>query len=165
MLCSNIYVFLCNKFLISIQSLNRTWYFTQNCFIIIFMCKTFTLLFKPTTFATMLTWIPSTNDWSLENIRLFFYFHFNVIFILFIIDLENGLLLKMEKLTQKQDAPVDQKETRTEHTMHLVQKGKEIHNITGCNVFVNVVLDWPKWRKWCFKSQHYQDLHLSINSE
>ena len=32
--------------------------------------------------------------------------------------------------------------------MHLVQKGKEIHNITGCNVFVDVVLDWPRGKRW-----------------
>ena len=38
----------------------------------------------------------------------------------------------MEKLTQKQDAPVGQKETRTETcAMHLVQKEKKVHNITG----------------------------------
>ena len=49
--------------------------------------------------------------------------------------------------------------------MYLVQKGKEINNMKSCNVFVDVVPDWPKGKRWLFKSQHYQDSHQSVNIE
>ena len=48
---------------------------------------------------------------------------------------------------------------------HLVQKRKQIHIITDCNVLVDVVPDQPRGKRWCFKSQHYQDLQNSINNE
>ena len=40
---------------------------------------------------------------------------------------------------------------------------KEISNITGCNVFIDVVPDWPRGKRWYFKSQYYQDLYQSVN--
>ena len=68
----------------------------------------------------------------------FIYFHFNVIFILFNFRLENGFIYTKNK------------------------KGKEINNITGCNVFEDVAPDRPRAKRWYFKSQH-QDLHQSVN--
>ena len=62
------------------------------------------------------------------------------------------LILKREKLTRKQD-----NKRHVQNTMHLVPKGKEIQNIASCNVLVDVVPDWPRGKRWCFKSQHYQD--------
>ena len=64
----------------------------------------------------------------------------------------------MEQLPQKQDTLGRLKRDlyRTS-TMHLVQK--------SCNELADVVPDWPRGKRWCFKSQHYQDLHQSVNNE
>lgn len=48
--------------------------------------------------------------------------------------------------------------------MHLVQKRKEIHNITGSNIVVDLVPDWESGKR-CFKLQLYQDLIQSMNNE
>ena len=57
------------------------------------------------------------------------------------------------------------RDTYRTRTLHLVLKGNEIQKISGCNVLADVVPDWPRGKRYCFISQHYQDSYLSLNNE
>ena len=76
-----------------------------------------------------------------------------------IVNIKNG---KIDTETRRSGR--SKRDTYRTRAMHLVQKGKEINNITGCNVFIDVVPDWPRGKRWYFKSQYYQDLHQSANN-
>ena len=39
----------------------------------------------------------------------------------------------------------------------LVSKGKEIQNITDCEVFIDVVPTWKNGKRWIYKSPGYQE--------
>ena len=39
----------------------------------------------------------------------------------------------------------------------LVSKGKEIQNITDCEVFIDVVTTWKNGKRWIYKSPGYQE--------
>ena len=39
----------------------------------------------------------------------------------------------------------------------LVSKGKEIQNITDCEVFIDVVPTWKNEKRWIYKSTEYQE--------
>ena len=75
-----------------------------------------------------------------------------------IVNIKNG---KIDKETRCSGQ--SKRDTCRTCAMHLVQKGKEINNITGCNVFIDVVPDWLRGKRWYFKSQYYKDLHQSVN--
>ena len=77
-----------------------------------------------------------------------------------IVNMKNG---KIDTETRRSGR--SKRDTYRTRTMYLVQKGKEINNITGCNVLVDVVPDWPRGKRWFCKSQHYQDSHQSVNNE
>ena len=77
-----------------------------------------------------------------------------------IVHIKNG---KIDTETRRSGR--SKRDTYRTRAMHLVQKGKEINNMKVCNVFVDVVPDWPKRKRWLFKSQHYQDSHQSVNNE
>ena len=48
---------------------------------------------------------------------------------------------------------------------HLAHIGKEIHTITDWNVLAGIVLDCPWEKRWCFKSEHSQNLQMAMNNE
>ena len=75
-----------------------------------------------------------------------------------VVNIKNG---KIDTETRRSGQ--SKRDTYRTRAMHLVQKGKEISNITSCNVFIDVVPDWPRRKGWYFKSQYYQDLHQSVN--
>ena len=77
-----------------------------------------------------------------------------------IVNIKNG---KIDTETRRSGQ--SKRDTYKTRAMYLVQKGKEINNITGCNVLVDVVPDWPRGKRWFCKSQHYQDSHQSVNNE
>ena len=86
----------------------------------------------------------------------------------------NSSIPKTRKIVNIKNVKIDTKTRRSRRStrdtyrtraMHLVLKVKETQNITGCNVLVDVVLDWPRGKRCCFKSQNYQDWHESVNNE
>ena len=76
-----------------------------------------------------------------------------------IVNIKNGKIY-----TETRRSGRSKRDTYRTRAMHLVQKGKRINNITGCNVFIDVVPDWPRGKRWYFKSEYYKDLHQqSVN--
>ena len=71
-----------------------------------------------------------------------------------IVNIKNGKIY-----TETRRSGRSKRDTYRTRAMHLVQKGKRINNITGCNVFIDVVPDWPRGKRWYFKSEYYKDLH------
>ena len=68
-----------------------------------------------------------------------------------IVNIKNG---KIDTETRRSGR--SKRDTYITRAMHLVQKGKEIsNNTTGCNVFVDVVPEWARGKRWHLKSQHY----------
>ena len=78
----------------------------------------------------------------------------------------NSSIPKTRKIVNIKNVKIDTKTRRSRRStrdtyrtraMHLFLKVKETQNITGCNVLVDVVPDWPRGKRCFFKSQNYPD--------